>query len=96
MTIGESRRPTGQGFSAVTVMLTAEVERDGTAIDERYVLRMETPEPPIYPPQSDAHPVEIDIQRRVMEALAGHSRVPGGAGDRPRGRPVGPRRARSS
>jgi aminoglycoside phosphotransferase (APT) family kinase protein len=72
---GEVRRPQGSGFSAETLMFPAAVTRGATTIDERFVLRLETPDPAVYPQQADAT-VEVEIQYRVMHALTRHSQVP--------------------
>lgn len=58
----------GSGFSAETTIVSS-----GT---ERYVLRKETPDPPVYPTQVPGLEVEVDIQYRVMEAIARSSDVP--------------------
>ena len=42
----------------------------------RFVLRRETPDPPAYPAQVPGLDVEIDIQYRVMRAVAGASDLP--------------------
>src|SRR4051812_24558416 len=69
------RRATS-GFSADTMMLDVAVARGGDVTDERYVLRTESPEPPIYPVQVPGWPVEIELQYRVMDAVGRHSDVP--------------------
>jgi aminoglycoside phosphotransferase (APT) family kinase protein len=71
-----SIRRASSGFSADTVMLDTLVTRGGVATGARYVLRTESPEPPIYPVQVPGWPVEIELQYRVMEALGRHSPVP--------------------
>jgi aminoglycoside phosphotransferase (APT) family kinase protein len=73
--VGDVRRPQGSGFSAETLIFPASVLRDGATRDERLVLRLETPDPAVYPQQADVT-VEVEIQYRVMDALARHSRVP--------------------
>ncbi|MDH4169623.1 MAG: phosphotransferase family protein [Acidimicrobiia bacterium] len=57
------------GYSAETTMLTATVTAGGAHRDHRFVLRRETPEPPVYPVQVPGTEVEIAVQYRVMEAL---------------------------
>jgi aminoglycoside phosphotransferase (APT) family kinase protein len=76
VSVQDARRPSGQGYSAETVMFTAECARGGEVSHERLVLRLENPEPAIYPPQSADELAEIEIQHRVMTAIAGHSLVP--------------------
>ena len=72
----EARRPSGQGYSAETVMFTAECTRDDEVSHERLVLRLENPEPAIYPAQSGDDLTEIEIQHRIMTAIDSHSAVP--------------------
>jgi aminoglycoside phosphotransferase (APT) family kinase protein len=74
--VQDARRPSGQGYSAETVMFTAECARGGEISHERLVLRLENPEPAIYPPQSADDLAEIEIQHRVMTAIDAHSSVP--------------------
>lgn len=69
-------RPVG-GFSAETLIVPARVRRGGSGlVDERYVLRRESPDPAVYPPQTPALDVEVDVQYRVMAAVAEHSEAP--------------------
>jgi aminoglycoside phosphotransferase (APT) family kinase protein len=74
--VQDARRPSGQGYSAETVMFTAECDRAGEISHEKLVLRLENPEPAIYPAQSGDELAEIEIQHRVMTAIDGHSAVP--------------------
>ena len=69
-------RKASSGFSADTVMVDVAVTRGGIANDERYVLRTESPEPPIYPVQVPGWAIEIELQYRIMDALGRHSDVP--------------------
>jgi len=73
--VGEFERPTG-GFSAVTLLVPLRVHRGGIERDEQVVLRMETPEPAIYPAQAPGLDVEVDLQFRAMQAIQQTSRVP--------------------
>ncbi len=73
--LGDFDRPTS-GFSAETLILPVHVERGGTSTTERLVLRIETPDPAVYPQQAPGLDVEIEIQVRVMEVLAAASAVP--------------------
>jgi aminoglycoside phosphotransferase (APT) family kinase protein len=68
-------KPTS-GFSAETLVLDARVDCGSGPVDERFVLRKETPDPPVYPQQTPGTDVEIEIQYRVMDAVARHSPVP--------------------
>ncbi len=69
-------RKASSGFSADTTMVDVAVTRGGIANDERYVLRTESPDPPVYPVQVPGWSVEIELQYRVMDALGAHSDVP--------------------
>jgi aminoglycoside phosphotransferase (APT) family kinase protein len=67
--------PSG-GFSAETVIATVTAHRGDTAVAETYVLRLETPDPAVYPRQSSEELPEIEIQYRVMDAVGRNSPVP--------------------
>ncbi len=69
-------RKASSGFSADTTMVDVVVTRGGIANEERYVLRTESPDPPVYPVQVPGWSVEIELQYRVMDALGAHSDVP--------------------
>ena len=69
-------RPASSGFSADTTMVDVAVRRVGVAHEERYVLRTESAEPPIYPVQVPGWAVEIELQYRIMDALRRHADVP--------------------
>jgi len=60
----------GSGFSAETTILSG-TWMDGEARTDRFVLRKETPDPPIYPTQVPGMDCEVDIQWRLMSAVAG-------------------------
>lgn len=62
----------GSGFSAETTILDASWD-GGT---DRFVLRRETPDPPVYPSQVPGLTTEVEIQYRVMEAVASSPDVP--------------------
>ena len=64
------------GFSAKTLFAPVRYERGGAVIEEKVVLRVENPEPAIYPAQAPGLDVEVEIQFRAMEALAGTGRIP--------------------
>jgi aminoglycoside phosphotransferase (APT) family kinase protein len=68
-------KPTS-GFSAETLVLDARIDYGDGPVEERFVLRKETPDPPVYPQQAPGTDVEIEIQYRVMDAVARHSPVP--------------------
>ncbi|MED5220073.1 MAG: phosphotransferase family protein [Actinomycetota bacterium] len=73
--IGEPGRPDG-GYSGETLILPTVVRRGGHEIADRYVLRREPPEAAIYPAQSPTVTVEVELQWRVLWALAEHSDLP--------------------
>jgi aminoglycoside phosphotransferase (APT) family kinase protein len=64
------------GYSAETTILTARYELDGRERSERFVLRKETPDPPVYPTQVPGLGTEVEIQYRVMDGVACASSVP--------------------
>ena len=57
-------------------MVDVTVTRGGIANEERYVLRTESPDPPVYPVQVPGWQVEIELQYRVMDVLGAHADVP--------------------
>lgn len=64
-------RPAG-GFSAETIIGSA---RFGSQV-EKFVLRLETPEPAVYPVQANEPMPEIEIQYRIMRSLLEHTELP--------------------
>lgn len=62
--------PASIGYSAETVILSASFDSPSGPTTRRLVLRSETPDPPVYPPQFPGLEVQIDIQRRIMAAVA--------------------------
>ncbi len=58
------------GYSAQTVMFDAEITKGSATATERFVVRLETPESPVYPVQNPAIDVEISVQYRAMEHIA--------------------------
>ncbi|MSX34685.1 MAG: phosphotransferase [Actinobacteria bacterium] len=72
ITVEIGGRPSG-GFSAETLLVTA---RDAANTPFRFVVRLETPEPAVYPTQSDLVMPEIEIQYRIMDALRRDGIVP--------------------
>jgi aminoglycoside phosphotransferase (APT) family kinase protein len=72
----ERLSPAASGYSAQTDVFELRYERDGVAHDDKFVLRRETPERPIYPTQVPGLEVETDIQYRAMSALARAADIP--------------------
>jgi aminoglycoside phosphotransferase (APT) family kinase protein len=61
----------GSGYSAETAV----VDTVTAGAARRFVVRAQTPDPPIYPRQGTVA-LDVEVQYRVMEALAEHSTVP--------------------
>ncbi len=72
--VGVFGRP-GGGYSAETLIVPITVTTSSATEERTIVLRRETPEPPVYPVQVQLDN-EIEIQWRVMSALAAHADVP--------------------
>ncbi len=72
--IGAFDRPSG-GYSAETLIVPITAATSSSTDKRTIVLRREMPEPPVYPVQV-AVDNEIEIQWRVMSALAAHADVP--------------------
>ncbi|MBW2362762.1 MAG: phosphotransferase family protein [Deltaproteobacteria bacterium] len=64
------------GFSAKTLFAPVRFRRDGNPVEARVVLRIENPEPAIYPVQAPGLDVEIAIQYRVMQGLDAAGGIP--------------------
>ena len=64
----------GTGYSAETIVVP--YREVGGGEDRRVVLRLECPEPAIYPVQAPGLDVEVEIQFRAMEGLAAATKVP--------------------
>jgi len=74
--VGSFEVPSG-GYSAETLLFDAAIDRGANFTVERFVVRRELPEPPVYPQQAPGElDVEVDIQYRVMAAVAAHSDAP--------------------
>ena len=58
------------GFSAKTVFAPVRYQSEGRERTERVVFRIENPDPAIYPQQAPGLDGEVELQYRVMEALA--------------------------
>jgi aminoglycoside phosphotransferase (APT) family kinase protein len=76
VTITDAGVPDGIGYSAETLIFTANVPVGEREEARRLVLRAETPDPAVYPAQVDDVDVEIAIQHRLMTALAAHTSIP--------------------
>jgi aminoglycoside phosphotransferase (APT) family kinase protein len=68
--VEEVASPRSIGYSAETVMFSAVFDTDAGSQRRRLVLRAETPDPAVYPAQAPGLDVEIEIQRRIMAAVA--------------------------
>ncbi len=75
LVIGSADRPSS-GFSAETVVFDAAFTLDGQRDDRKFVLRRESPDPPVYPVQVPGWQVAVELQYRVMDAVARNSDVP--------------------
>jgi len=64
------------GYSAQTLIVPVRFRSGGLPVARKVVLRIENLGPPIYPAQSPDLDVEIDIQYRAMQAVAGVSELP--------------------
>jgi aminoglycoside phosphotransferase (APT) family kinase protein len=64
------------GFSALTLVAPVHLRRDGREREEKVVLRVESPDPAVYPQQAPGLDVEVEIQYRVMDALARTGKAP--------------------
>lgn len=64
------------GFSAKTIFVPLQYTKSGERVEDKIVLRLENPEPAIYPQQAPGLDVEIDIQYRAMERLIATGKVP--------------------
>ena len=64
------------GFSAKTVFVPVRSVQGGREVEEKVVLRLESPEPAIYPQQAPGLDVEIEIQYRAMEKLHATGKLP--------------------
>ncbi len=64
------------GFSARTVFVPLTYQRDGRKVKEKVALRIESPEPAIYPQQAPGLDVEIEIQYRSMVLLEKTGKIP--------------------
>jgi aminoglycoside phosphotransferase (APT) family kinase protein len=69
-------RPLSTGFSAETIALRTSYDDRNGARERRLILRRESPEPAVYPQQAAGFDVEVDIQYRVMTALAEGTGIP--------------------
>lgn len=58
--------PPKSGYSAETMVIETLID----GVEQRFVLRRETADPPVYPVQNPAIEIEIDVQYRSMAAIA--------------------------
>ncbi len=69
LTLGAFESPKS-GFSALTLFVPTRCRRGGRTREERVVLRVESADPAVYPPQAPGLDVEVEIQYRAMEAVS--------------------------
>ena len=74
--IDDLSTPQATGYSNETVFFRASWREQGRSRDGRYVVRIEPVETPVYPPQTTVPMPSVDVQYRVMQAVAEHSDVP--------------------
>ncbi len=75
LTVRDFGRPKS-GYSAETLIFEADVQRGSVTRTERFVLRRQTPDPPVYPQQTADASGEVALQYRAMRTLAEHSAAP--------------------
>lgn len=68
--------PASIGYSAETTLFDVSYDASDGPVDRRLVLRSEVPGHSIYPAQVPGLEVEVDLQRRVMDAVQRSSVVP--------------------
>ncbi len=68
--------PAATGYSAETTIFLATFEAAEGPVEQRFVLRSEVPGPATYPAQVPGIEVDIEIQYRLMQAVALASAVP--------------------
>lgn len=73
--IGEVQSPKS-GFSAQTLILPVAGERAGAPFEDKVVLKIESPEPAVYPQQAPGLDCEVEIQFRAMSAIAKSGAAP--------------------
>ena len=76
VTITDAGVPDGIGYSAETLLFTANFPTAGGDRSRRLVLRGETADPAVYPAQVEDIDVEIEIQHRIMSTLAAATDIP--------------------
>lgn len=68
--------PVATGFSNETVFLDLAWTEDGDAHAEKYVARIEPATGPLFPAQTDACRVSVEVQHRAMATVGLHSEAP--------------------
>ena len=76
LTVADFEVPVATGFSNETVMLDALWTEHGTEHAERYVVRIEPADGGMFPPQTPQCAVSVEVQYRVMEAVAAAGAAP--------------------
>lgn len=62
--------PRSTGFSNETVFFSATAKESGEQTTRRYVARIEPPDGGLFPVQTDACQVSVEVQHRIMQAVA--------------------------
>jgi aminoglycoside phosphotransferase (APT) family kinase protein len=68
--------PRATGFSNETVFFDVATRDRGNAVVQRYVARVEQEDGPLFPLQTPACHISVELQHRVMLAVAGSGAVP--------------------
>jgi len=76
LTISDIDIPVATGFSNETVFCTVSATVDGTRADHRFVVRIEPTGGALFPIQTEACRISVDVQYRTMATVADHSSAP--------------------
>ena len=76
LTVADIEIPVATGFSNETVMLDAAWRAGGETCESRYVVRIEPADGGMFPPQTPQCGVSVEVQYRVMAAVAAAGAAP--------------------
>ncbi len=76
LTVADMEIPVATGFSNETVMLDAAWRAGGETRKSRYAVRIEPADGGMFPPQTPHCAVSVEVQYRVMKAVAGAGAAP--------------------